>query len=68
MLERDLFMTGPSELVAAHPGLDAEEVDTDTHEDDGKHGASDGGAHMRVAQLQLEAKEGAVHEGAQNIG
>ncbi len=37
-------------------------------EDDGEHGGGDGRAHMGVAQLQLEAEEGAIEKGAEDVG
>ena len=57
-----------SELVAAEPRLDAEEVDRDADQDDQEHRGGDRRAHVRVAELELEAEEGAVEEGAEDVG
>src|SRR3954468_20012276 len=58
----------PSELVAAEPRLDQEEIDADARKDDEEHHRRERRAHVRVAHLQLVAEEGSVEERAQQIG
>ena len=58
----------PSELVAAQPRLDEEEVDETPTRMIRNIIGGDRRAHVRVAELQLEAEEGAVEEGAEDVG
>src|SRR4051812_12891449 len=62
------LMALSSELVATQARLDGEQVDADAGEDDQEHHRGDGGAHVAIADLQLEAEESSVEEGAENVG
>ena len=48
--------------------LDDEQIEADAGQDDEEHHGGDGGAHMGVADLQLETEECPVEEGAENVG
>ena len=56
-LLRALFIGRTSELIAAHPGLDAEEIEADPDQDDGEHRAGDGRTHVGIAELELDTAQ-----------
>src|SRR5690606_40898007 len=57
----------PSELIAPQARLDEEQIYAHASKDDEEHHGCDRRAHVRIADLELEAEEGAIKERAQDV-
>src|SRR5689334_18236417 len=57
-----------SSQVMLQLALHGEEIEEDADQDDEQHHRGDGRTHGRAAGLELIAEEGAIEEGAENVG
>src|ERR671925_20829 len=66
--EERAWLMASSELIPSQPRLHGEEIEAHAGKDDEEHHRSDRCAHVRVAELQLEAEEGAIEESTEDVG